>query len=371
MLEGRICMGLNFRKSFKIAPGVRVNVGKKGVGLSVGGNGLRYSVNSSGRRTTTVGIPGSGLYYTSSSKSKSYKTPAYQRRTELARIQREQRKMEELEYARFQVELYENKLDQIRSIHHECDEPVDWQEVFHRSPPFQPGQEGPNTIAARQKQQSYRPGFFDRLLNKDETKMQELYQDIEKAKLQDQEILNDWNYMHTIAGRMLNRDIDAYFEVIQEFNPLDDLVGFGSGFEFGTDDPNVIHVSFDVNAQNVVPQKSLSLTKTGKLSEKNLSKTAYYDLYQDYVSSCALRIARDMFALLPVSLVFVHAYEERLNTATGYQERAAILSVRYDRMTLNTLNLSNLDPSDALTNFYYQMKFKKTQGFEEVPLVQS
>jgi hypothetical protein len=64
-------------------------------------------------------------------------------------------------------------------------------------------------------------------------------QEIEKAKLQDQEMLNDWNYMHSIAGRMLNRDIDAYFEVIQ-VNPLDDLVGFGSGFQFGTDDPNVI-----------------------------------------------------------------------------------------------------------------------------------
>ena len=175
--------------------------------------------------------------------------------------------------------------------------------------------------------------------------------------------------MHTIAGRMLNRDIDAYLEVIQEFDPLEDLVGFGSGFEFGTDDPNVIHVSFEVNAQNVIPQKALSLTKTGKLSEKNLPKSTYYDYYQDYVCSCALRIARDMIALLPVSFVFVHAYEDRLNSATGYQEKIAILSVKYDLMTLNRLNLTTLDPSDALTNFNHQMKFKKTQGFEEVPLV--
>ncbi|MEH7252863.1 DUF4236 domain-containing protein [Neobacillus niacini] len=362
-------MGLNFRKSFKIAPGVRVNVGKKGVGVSVGGNGLRYSVNSSGRRTATVGVPGSGLYYTTSSSSKSYKTPAYQRRNELARIQREEKKMQELEYARFQVDLYENRLEQIRSLHHECDNPIDWQEVYHRSPPFKIGQEGPSTLAARQKQQSYRPGFFDRLLNKDDSKMQQLYEDIEKAKIHDQELLNDWNAMHTIAGRMLNRDIDAYLEVIQEFDPLEDLVDFGSGFEFGTDNPNVIHVSFEVNAQNVIPQKALSLTKTGKLSEKNLPKSTYYDYYQDYVCSCALRIARDMIALLPVNFVFVHAYEDRLNSATGYQEKIAILSVKYDQVTLNRLNLTNLDPSDALTNFNHEMKFKKTQGFEEVPLI--
>ena len=63
-------MGFRFRKSFKIAPGVKLNIGKKGVGVSVGGKGFRTSVNTSGRRTTTVGIPGTGLSYTTTSSSK-------------------------------------------------------------------------------------------------------------------------------------------------------------------------------------------------------------------------------------------------------------------------------------------------------------
>ena len=54
-------MGFRFRKSFKIAPGVRVNVGKKSVGISAGVKGARVSVNSKGRVTKTVGIPGTGL----------------------------------------------------------------------------------------------------------------------------------------------------------------------------------------------------------------------------------------------------------------------------------------------------------------------
>jgi tetratricopeptide (TPR) repeat protein len=52
------------RKSIKVAPGVRLNVSKTGVGASVGGRGGRYSVHSSGRRTVTAGsgvIP--GVYY--------------------------------------------------------------------------------------------------------------------------------------------------------------------------------------------------------------------------------------------------------------------------------------------------------------------
>jgi tetratricopeptide (TPR) repeat protein len=60
-------MGFRMRKSMKVAPGVRLNVSKSGVGASVGGKGGRYSVHSSGRRTTTVGsgvVP--GVYYQSS-----------------------------------------------------------------------------------------------------------------------------------------------------------------------------------------------------------------------------------------------------------------------------------------------------------------
>lgn len=59
-------MGLRFRKSFKVAPGVRVNVGKKSVGVSVGGRGGHISVNSNGRKTIGASIPGTGISYSES-----------------------------------------------------------------------------------------------------------------------------------------------------------------------------------------------------------------------------------------------------------------------------------------------------------------
>ena len=39
-------MGLRFRKSVKIAPGVKLNIGKKSVGVSVGGKHGGVSFNS-------------------------------------------------------------------------------------------------------------------------------------------------------------------------------------------------------------------------------------------------------------------------------------------------------------------------------------
>lgn len=62
-------MGLRFRKSIKIAKGVSLNLNKKSVGLSIGGKGARYTINSSGRKTATVGIPGTGLSYSHTSTS--------------------------------------------------------------------------------------------------------------------------------------------------------------------------------------------------------------------------------------------------------------------------------------------------------------
>lgn len=58
-------VGLNFRKSLKIAPGVRLNITKKGISsVSLGGKGARVNFGKKGTRTT-VGLPGTGLSYSS------------------------------------------------------------------------------------------------------------------------------------------------------------------------------------------------------------------------------------------------------------------------------------------------------------------
>ncbi|MDA1636510.1 DUF2614 family zinc ribbon-containing protein [Bacillus cereus] len=55
-------MGFIFRKSIKVAPGVRLNVSKRGIGVSAGVKGARISTGPSGTRVTTS-IPGTGISY--------------------------------------------------------------------------------------------------------------------------------------------------------------------------------------------------------------------------------------------------------------------------------------------------------------------
>lgn len=58
-------MGFRFRKSKKIAPGVRLNFSKKSVGVSVGNKLGGFSFNSKNGARSRVSIPGTGISYSS------------------------------------------------------------------------------------------------------------------------------------------------------------------------------------------------------------------------------------------------------------------------------------------------------------------
>lgn len=57
-------MGLNFRKSFNLGKGFRLNLSKSGVGFSWGGKGYRLTRTATGQNKATVSLPGTGLSYT-------------------------------------------------------------------------------------------------------------------------------------------------------------------------------------------------------------------------------------------------------------------------------------------------------------------
>src|SRR5881392_3028596 len=56
-------MGFRFRQSFKIIPGVRLNLSGSGASVSLGPRGAHFTISPHGTRTT-VGLPGSGISWT-------------------------------------------------------------------------------------------------------------------------------------------------------------------------------------------------------------------------------------------------------------------------------------------------------------------
>lgn len=331
-------MGLNFRKSITILPGVRLNLSKGGVSASFGKKGLRQTISSTGRATTSIGIPGTGVYYTKSTSMKKVagkiqdkftgkgkdkdKKEAVPAATAAAATAAAPAAAEDLEENKAQVAEYEAYVESLKSVHKQSDGQIDW-EVLNKG-------EVPTNI------------------------------------VKGSEEYKEWLSLQEFSQRVMDGDIDSYFEIIDEVKPFDDLLEFGSNFQVGTDRADHLEVEFAVKSKEIIPVKTLSLTATGKLSEKDIGKTAYYDLMQDYVCSTVIRVARDAFALLPVDTVIVHAVDKVLNTATGYEEELTLVSVKFDRAKLMSLNMSMIDPSDAIGGFENHMKFKKTAGFDPV-----
>ena len=330
-------MGLCFRKSITIAPGVKVNLSKSGPSISFGKKGIRETISATGKSTTTVGIPGTGVYYkksydlkklgkgkTDASKAagKGKEAAAASAAAAQAQQAKDQEKLALIEENKAKVAEYEAYVNAIKSVHKATDGYIDW-EALNRD-------EIPTNIV----------------------KGSEEYKTFESLK--------------AFSERVVAGDVDAYLEIINEIKPYDDLLDYGSSFEVGTDRKDVLEVEFHVKSEEVVPNTELSLKANGTLSEKEMSKTNYYALMQDYICSTMIRIARDSFALLPVQKVYVHAADDVLNTATGYNTEVTLVSAEFGREQLMSLNMEMIDPSDALSGFKNNMKFAKTTGFKPV-----
>jgi hypothetical protein len=57
-------MAIRFRRSIKIAPGLKLNVGKRGGSVRIGGKNAGYTIGTSGR-TVSASVPGTGLGFVS------------------------------------------------------------------------------------------------------------------------------------------------------------------------------------------------------------------------------------------------------------------------------------------------------------------
>ena len=334
-------MGLNFRKSISLGKGLKLNLSKSGPSVSFGKSGFRQSVNLKGQARTTVGIPGTGIYYTKNtnvknvvggltagltgkgadakgkkaaeSKAAAAKAPKGAKAAPAAAAPAKSSVNEELiAQSKAKLEEFAAGIEALKSIHKQSDGYIDWEAIAN------------GAVSGQMKE------------------------------------------LQPFAQSVIAGDIDSYFKVISEVGPFDDLLEYGSGFEVGTDDPKKLEIEFQVKSDDIIPTQYPDMKASGEIVMKDFTKSAYYELVQDYVSSTMLRVARDTFALLPVQQVIIHAVDKVLNPATGNDEEVTICSVRLKRDALATLNFERIDPSDCLESFESNVKFKKTTGYAPV-----
>jgi hypothetical protein len=339
--------------------------------------GWRGVARSFGVPTTTRGIIRS---IGTSSSSSSREREARRRQRELEHQRKESAKMQEFEKAQFEVSEFENYIDVIRSIHKDCGESWNWQEIKSSNPPEEPQPQRKGEMKAQKAFNNYVPSFFDKIFHKIGKKKSALLKEIEKAKKADEIELKkafdeysinyqDWKTLTEIANKICAGNAEAFDEAIKEVNPFEEIEQIGSHIKFSVVNKKLIECNLNVHDEKVIPREEKSLLKSGKLSVKQIPTSRFYDIYQDYVCGCVLRIARELFALLPVEMALINSHSRLLNTKTGIIEDMPILSVMIPRITLEGLNFDAIDPSDSMKNFVHRMNFKKGQGFNPVEIL--
>lgn len=302
---------------------------------------------------------------------------AHRRQRELENRRKEFAKMEALEQAAYEVEVYENHIDLLLSMHKECAEPVKWKKILSKPEPKQPLKTGALEQAAQHASATYRPNFWAKLFKLENRQRSALVAKIATAVAEDQRLFqahfdewkaahSDWAEERDIALRILNGDRQAKLDAIEAFESFEEISHLGSSIQMIVHEGGVLEAKLAIHGSHVIPSEIKSLLKSGKLSTKAMPAGRFNELHQDYVCSCALRVGRELLAILTDDLVIVTAMEYVLNSATGHMEDQPILSVAFSRATVDGLNLEAIDPSDAMKNFVHNMSFKKGAGFSAV-----
>ncbi|GMV41593.1 MAG: hypothetical protein AMXMBFR64_33090 [Myxococcales bacterium] len=296
---------------------------------------------------------------------------------ERERNMRESAKLAEKDRARHEVELHDALIETLVSVHKDCSDPIDWKSLRDAAAPALPDRSSKNEDGARIELEGYRPGLFTRLFGLTARQRAKLEAAITEGRAMDDaayraacaahdEQRAEWQEQRDLAARVLAGDLDAYVTVIQEMNPFAEIAGLGSSVSFSSDEATMIEATVRVNTDRVVPAESKSLLASGKLSVKAMTPARFNAIYQDYVCGAALRVARELLAILPVEAVDVTATVEGLDTATGRNDVKTILSVQVTRKVASMINFELADPSDCMKNFKHKMKFTKSGGFEPI-----
>ena len=261
---------------------------------------------------------------------------------QLQRNAKEEAKREALQQAAYEVEVFENQLERLTSVHKESPEVWDWNSIYNSPPPTPPERSSVRETAATAALTGFRPGFMDKLLGRAEAKRKALSQAVENAFAQDEEQYQkayrdycqchaDWNERRQLAASILQGDTQAYTDALVDFNPFADIGELGAAIEFKPHNAQLVEIRLTADGDRLIPDQIKSLTSTGKLSTKAMPKAQFYHIYLDFVSGVALRAGRELFAFLPVQVVLVNIQANLLNTRTGHQCLETILSVAMSR----------------------------------------
>jgi len=396
-------MGLRFRRSIRLMPGVRMNLSGSGPSFSVGPRGASVTLGKRGVYAN-LGLPGSGLSVrqklSGGGRSRgragvSSATPSGQSinlnvtttldddgnvvfkdeqglplTPELERIAKQQQGDTIRAWMDEQVNELNRAIDQVVNIHQDTpapDQPLELTPAtFERHPPKKPELVKLNPIIAfffRAKKQRVEAENAQHVAAYKTAmaawhKLKKAFEDKEVNRILNlrQNLGTDTALMEDYLSTQINA-ITWPRETLVSFELLDN----GSEVLMDVDLPEIEDMP---SRQGSVPQRGW------RVSIKGLSDTQARKNYMTHIHGVLFRLAGEAFAWLPsVQQVIVSGYSQRLDPQTGslvdeYLVSAQIPKSDWSRIDFD--NLSQVDPVQAFDAFELRRKMTKTGIFKAI-----
>ena len=297
-------------------------------------------------------------------------------RDEQARLRQLQRQAKDsarssaLEAARLEVEIYHAQISMLLSVHKDQTAAIDWRSVVASLPPAEPSRRRHRELRARQDEVLAAAGlspfaaawYSGALADARGADDHDYRQAVERYSAE----RDDWAAGRELAGRVLAGNTTAYQDVLTQRILFTDAPDVGAVATVTAHDRHLAEVQLLVQGRDVLPAETKMLTSTGKVSVKPTAKGKFHEMCQDYVASCVIRAARELFGLLPFDKVLVTASlpttEFAAKDAVGSRP---VLSVIFPRGTFSALPFDTLDPSDTVELFPHRGDVKASRKTAE------
>lgn len=388
-------MGLRFRRSVKLAPGIRMNFSGSGVSWTLGPRGMSVGIGKRGTYLNS-GIPGTGLYarerMDSSGAGNRARTVSYSNMSITVGVTDDGtvyfRDASGNPLAEHLVNAAKKQQgDAIRNlIQKKCDELNAQIEALGEihvdtsnanvKPQYQP-QGYPETPPT--KPVPKKPGLMGTLFKYKREKIEKENREIARQFETDSAKWRADKHQFEAAEQrrkdMIERGIYTDVEAMENFleENLQSIVWPRETIVSSEILDNGKRVFVDVDLPEIedIPSKTASAPQRGyKLSVKEMSATQIQRLYMRHVHGVGFRIIGEAFSALPnAQQVVLSAYSQRPDRSTGHVTDEYLYSVRVDRGSwsrINFDNLQNLDVVEALTQFDMKRNMTKTGGFKPI-----
>jgi hypothetical protein len=398
-------MSLRFRRSIRIAPGLRLNVGMRGLSATVGPRGANLNIGPRGIYSN-LGIPGTGI------SSRERLSGGVERQGARDSYRMSMKQLRELERsnamasASAEHEAAEQRLAGLRGILSARNrEAYDWQAVWGSNGEFQPSdfrQPIPVFSESTCKATSARAlpigpwialyiicgalailfgspairlltiPFFalvalwlastlktrsalarTDLKNKSlefESDLSHLTADYNAAQEKDRGAwIQAEAARETIRNAVAKEDLQTIVSVLE--NELqNESLPIPLVFELELDSTAEAKIEITLPDLDDIPPQVTSLTQRGKLSTKAMSQKDRTDVFADLCAALCLRLIYEAYRVVPsLTRLEVFGTTSGIDPATGHPHEFIALHVNTARAAIDALNLDNVDPSSALT----------------------